>query len=269
MGQKKQRRRIRGRAIALFLILLLLGALCYAAYVLLRVEAIHVEGNEIYTKSQIEELSGIEIGAHLFELDLDQVEANIATNPYIRVEDVSRVWWPPAVSIAIAERTVAAAIRTSDGLVYIDKDAWVLEIAKEGELSGKLEVVGVSVTGYAVNQPLSTDDAYKITSLQQVLSTLEKQDVKLYSALDIHEPLDVRLYTADGITVKLGQVTELEKKILLANTAILEFKGMGINAGTLDVSNASDAALLPEIKAATDTDAPATPTDAGDEDDEE
>ena len=252
MATRKEKKRHTG-IVVLLLLFVAVAVVGYLGFTMLRVEEIKITGNALIGHDQIAEQSGVALNMHLLEINLRDVADKLSENPYLDVQSVKREWWPPAVVIQVKERRADAVLKLRDKLIFIDTEGRVLEISSNLDPKGKLEIFGMSVASYTLGEPLAAHDPYQLAALEQVLQAVcEEQEIS-YSWIDISEPLDVRLFTVDNLMIRIGQVTELEAKLLLAKNAIRELNKSDRRGGTLDVTNGNDAAYR-EPRSGTKTD---------------
>ena len=252
MAAKREKKRHTGIVVLLLLFVFVVAA-GYFGFILLRVGEIRITGNAQIGYDQIVEQSGLALNMHLLEINLQDTTDRLSENPYLDVLSIQREWWPPAITIEVKERRVDAVLKLMDKLIFIDREGRVLDISSNLDPKGKLEIFGMSVAGYTLGEPLAAHDPYQLAALEQVLKAVCGEEESSFSWIDISEPLDVRLFTPDNLMVRIGQVTELEAKLLLSKNAIFEISKSGRRGGTLDVTNGSDAAYS-EQRSGTKTD---------------
>lgn len=96
-----------------------------------RVATIQVENSGRVETTEIRELSGIQNGFSMFDLDLKSIGARIERNPWVASAKVERIF-PGTVSIKIIEFT-PAAILNHGYLYYVAQDGTVFKPLEMGE----------------------------------------------------------------------------------------------------------------------------------------
>ncbi len=223
-----------------------LASLLLAGWFVFLLEDIQVKGNQQYSADSIISLTGLTAGRHMLLCNLEEAREGVEANPYLKVVSIERKW-PRTIVITVEERKEAAVIHTLDGDVIIDLEGHVLSIGSGSDLSHLVWVVGVSLTGYQVNQTIANDTDFQTQTLLTLLEKLQEYDlVSQVAQADISNPLRIWLLTRDGIQVVLGQSTELDDKLTWMKAALPSLQISGITSGTLDVSAKGGAIWSPD-----------------------
>lgn len=247
--QKKPRKRIMTRGLKVSLIVFLTAmALALAAVLqsyLFHVETIEVEGLETLDKQEIIDLSGIKIGDDLLFISESAVAENLKQQPYAELVEIRRSL-PDTVILEIRERKADIAIKYGESYAYLDTDGLVLQINSTlGE--GKTEVLGLELNAAVVGEQAKSSDDYLMTVLQQVLKSLEENDLlSEIQRIDLQQPSAIMLYTTQGLGVRLGNSENLDKKMQWLTTLLPRMIEEGKRNGILDVSSGNSASYIIE-----------------------
>ena len=90
----------------------------------LRVKTITVEGAQNIPVNQVIQLSGIEIGASMYDLDLTMIQRNVSSHYFVKQVIVERNL-PGTVHLAVTERT-PLAILPVEPMQYVDEEGVIL-----------------------------------------------------------------------------------------------------------------------------------------------
>lgn len=214
-------------------VFIMLAAVGVALYYGFRLSDIVVMGNEEFTSDYIVELSGLKLGTHMLFVDLDQAEENIAENPYIQVESVTYIF-PSRVRIIVSERTEVAGIVGLDNTVIIDKNGYVLSMTAGTDISDLIEVTGVSMTGYQLGQRLGQGDDFSTATLVQLIAVIEEYSLTdSIKSIDLTTPLAISMTAKNGLTIQVGQATDLESKMDVLSRLLPQFVANNVSTGTL------------------------------------
>ncbi len=244
-------------AFVLFFIAVVVVALYYGFLL----SDIVVMGNQQYTSDYIIEESGLKPGTHMLFCNLDEAEANIAENPYIQVESVTYIF-PNRVRIIVSERKEIAGIAGLDYNVIIDDQGYVLSMSPSTDLSGLLQVSGVSMTGFRLGQRLGEGNDFSTATLIEIIGKLEQYElIDDITAVDLTTPLAITMKADNGLTIHVGQGTDLDAKMSMLSRLLPRFTEQSIGVGTLYLSAKGGAVYSPPY-AATNA-RPITTDDAG------
>jgi hypothetical protein len=95
----------------------------------------------------------------------------------------------------------------------------------------------MSQLGFHVNQKLGANSDFQTQTLLSMIGQLMTFDLlKDVEVLDLSNPLNICLYTRDGVTVTFGQPDDLPGKLAWMRDVLPSLQAGGIMNGTLDVS---------------------------------
>lgn len=195
--------------LALLVMLLLLGrsALC-------TVKVINVEGNSTFTDEEIIALSGLQLGMSTFDLDEDLVMERIGRERYLRCTLVDLSF--NVVTLHVRERVPCCSIVQNGRRITLDDRGWVLEITDDVNVvpTGLISVTGLDVHSLSLGQAVTLRVPARLTAYTQILVELRALGgLELIAALDMTTMDSITLTTTDGMTVLLGNETQIHQKI--------------------------------------------------------
>ncbi len=249
---KKERKPLDRRKLIIVLTVLVAAfGLLLSGYFVFLLDTVTVDGNKTHSTDSIVALSGLQRGEHMLMCNLSKVKSNIESNPYLKVVSIQREL-PRTVKITVEERKEIATIAGQGYDVIIDKEGYVLSIGAGSDLSNLLRVNGMSQIGFHVNQKLGANSDFQTRALLSMIQQLQEYDLlKDTKELDLSNPLNVCLYTRDGITVTIGQPENLAEKLAWMRDALPSLREGNITSGTLDVSAKGGAIFSPAVPSAT------------------
>lgn len=217
-------------------VLVILAAVGVALYYGFLLSDVVVMGNDEYSADYIVELSGLKLGTHMLFCDLDQSEENIEEDPYLQVDSITYIF-PSRVRIIVSERKEVAGIVGLDSNVIIDKNGYVLSISGGMDLSGLIQVTGVSMTGYQLGERLGQGNDFSTATLVQLISVLEEYSLtNSIQSIDLTTPLAITMRASNGLEIHVGQATDLESKMDVLARLLPEFLAKNVTTGTLYLS---------------------------------
>ena len=245
--RKKKRRRTAKRMAMNAAIAGIAGIIVLAlGFFLFRLSDILVTGNEQYSSDYVIELSGLKLGRHMLFCDLDAAKTGIEQDPYLQVDSVDYLF-PSRVRIKVTERKEVAALVGLDYNVIIDHSGYVLSMSGGTDVSGLVQVSGVSMSGFQVGQRLGQSDDFSTATLLSIINALE--DYMLLddiASIDMTTPLAITLTARNGIKIFVGQSTDLADKMATLYQLLPRFTQNGITSGTLYLSAKGGAVYSPQ-----------------------
>lgn len=233
----------------MFLILLLLLALTGMVYIgtdSFQVKEITVIGNEKIDKADIVKKSGISHEENILKLDKKLIKDRIQGDPYLEVVSI-KTSYPHEVIIEVKEKQAAAIIPYLNSYFTIDKECYILEIAKDiGDIQHPL-VQDVPVKSFVVGKKLVAEEQYKLNALMKILESLYSLELDSeISEIIMTDPDDIYLILTDGIQVRLGQALDTEQKLSWLESAEIKDVCRGLVGGILDITAPSRPVFYPE-----------------------
>jgi cell division septal protein FtsQ len=217
-------------------VLVILVAVLVALYYGFLLSDVVVIGNEQYSTDYIVGLSGLKLGTHMLFCDLDQAEADISEEPYLQVDSVTYIF-PSRVRIIVSERKEVAGIVGLDNNVIIDKNGYVLDMSGGTDLTGLIQVTGVSMTGFQLGQRLGQGNDFSTATLVQLISVLEQYSLTdSIQSIDLTTPLAISMVASNGLKIQVGQATELASKMDVLSRLLPVFYAKNVSTGTLYLS---------------------------------
>ncbi|MDE6903387.1 MAG: cell division protein FtsQ/DivIB [Lachnospiraceae bacterium] len=229
--RKKKRRKIR---LVIFLIFLLVAALsALIIWQVYRVGEVKVEGNEHYSKEQIEKFvlddkyswNSLYVYLKYRFMEMEQI-------PFVDTMEIS-LENPKTLKIFVYEKEIIGYlyIASIDQNVYFDKDGFVVETSKE-IIEGIPRVEGLNCDQVVLYEKLPIDDKDILRSLLGASQSLKKNGVV---------PEEIRFEENGSITLSYGNITvllgggdKLTNKILRLSYILPQLEG---KKGVLHVEN--------------------------------
>lgn len=228
--QKKRRLTFVISAIALFAFLIFL-----LAY-LPRIHHVQLEGVTRIAVSDFLNMTGIHYGEHILSLKEERIREQLASNPYYMLE-TSEYIFPDTLKITLVERSNDACLRFLDQDIVISRDSTVLDMGASGSFPDMLRLQGISVTGYQIGEPLGVQDDYQLETTKVLLALLYESDYRTdYEIVDISNPLDIKLLSRNRITVRLGQLEDIDTKLFRSARILRQLAAEGVVGGIVDAS---------------------------------
>lgn len=115
----------------------LVGGLGFSFYKILaqssffQIVDIEIKGGQRLSKSELLDLSGVDVQSNLVKISSDQVQGLLENHRWIERAVVSRKW-PDRLLISIKERRPVAMINLADGLYYVDRESNVFAPVEQG-----------------------------------------------------------------------------------------------------------------------------------------
>ena len=220
-------------------------AMLLAANIFFEISDIQVEGNVIYSSSEITEASGLKPGdSGLLSLRGIASRRIRSSLPGISAARISLVV-PDRMVITVKETSAVAVLKTEQGTLLLSQDCQAVSGFRgdEGEL---LQIRGITPLETEVGKTLRVSDAEstKLSYLREMLTLLSEKEMRLdVQDLDFSNVSDLHFRYLDRFNVRMGRQEKLESKLDLMKR-IVENLGAG-DRGTLDMSTPQEGHYFP------------------------
>lgn len=248
---KARRQKIRReRALRTFYFLLVVVMLSVlvtlSLTVLFKIENISVVGDEIYTKEQIIEISGLKTGENIFRTDTSAAKQKIEEAlSYVESATVRRKL-PATIEIEIKKAMPCAAVRTTGQYAIISKTGKVLDVNVTVP-EGTPIFEGIAVKNAELGKVLETEREDDLKVLVNIVSVLEDSQLYDINYVNLSSLYNIEFMYNNRIIIQVGSSTDLQDKLVTAKY-ILDHNIGPEEKGTIDVSmtERSEARFRPE-----------------------
>ena len=232
---EKKRRKKRKATLIVTLLILVIGGI--SAYLLtspsFNIQEISIKGNQLISNQKIIQLAEIKVGDNIFSKLGIVTKVKLKQNGYIEDAQINKIY-PNKVEIEIIERKRQFQIKAeSEGYIYIDEQGYVLEYAVD-----KLEIptiIGMDITQADVGtlHRLDENDLDKMENILQIRE--ECRNIEIADKITLIQVNDEYIISLenDGITINLGDATNLKNRMYYVNAILKQEAG---NRGTIYVN---------------------------------
>lgn len=205
-------------------------AIAVGTSVFFKIDTVTVAGAEKYTAYSVAQASGIEIGDHLLFFGQAEAAARIkAQLPYVGTVRFS-VKLPGTVTIIIEEKTVAYAIKATDGTYWnITSDGIVAEKLTDGARSAPV-IDGVVLADPAVGEAAVADEtqqegtatgAERLAAAKDILRQVETWELfSDVTRIDVSDLYAMHLYCGEKYRIELGGREELNEQFEMIKSVL-------------------------------------------------
>lgn len=196
---------------------------------------IDLEGTEVLTTDDVIFEGRIRQPVNVLQISSSDLEKRLSRDIRVSTVSVGRRF-PFVLEVNVTDRVPLAIVQDEFGYVFLDKDGVVMDSTQSikkinvplitGKRLGNL-LLGDSIAGGEIDQALD------------FLNHLSPEGLKVFSEINIGNPEDIKAYTRDGITVKLGNGSDMAGQARLAENMVGDVKARGLSVEYLDANLAS------------------------------
>lgn len=229
---KEERRRKKRRKIGLYILLILILLIAAGVFILMNVftvENVVVEGNELYSSTQIENMVlNDEYSWNSLYVDLKYRFVDIGEVPFVDTMEVS-LDNPHTVHIKVYEKGMLGYlyINSIGQNAYFDKDGFVVETSTE-VIDGVPKITGISCEEVVLYEKLQLENSDILRDLLNLTQTLKKYNL-LPDEIQYDSNMEPVLYYGT-IQVKIGSEDNLSQKVVRLSIILPQLDGL---SGTL------------------------------------
>lgn len=237
-------------ALAIALLALWL-TLIQAVFVVRHVEIVGVQN---ISEAQAVRACGIQLGTRMNALNQTAIESNVESTGALAFVALEKRY-PVTVRVTVRERSRDAMILQAGKLLVLDSDGYVVSASESMPDLTVPYVTGLAPNTFRIGKRLDATPE-RLSAMKAVLEALKARDAMAYiSELDVDDPSNLTLLTRTGMTVLLGDASNMDRKIIWMAGALKDLDARGETLGRLDVSSGTRADYLPMV-IATPTPAP-------------
>lgn len=229
---KEERRRKKRRKIGLYILLILILLIAAGVFIVMNVftvENVVVEGNELYSSTQIENMVlNDEYSWNSLYVDLKYRFVDIGEVPFVDTMEVS-LDNPHTVHIKVCEKGMLGYlyINSIGQNAYFDKDGFVVETSTE-VIDGVPKITGISCEEVVLYEKLQLENSDILRDLLNLTQTLKKYNL-LPDEIQYDSNMEPVLYYGT-IQVKIGSEDNLSQKVVRLSIILPQLDGL---SGTL------------------------------------
>ena len=229
---KEERRRTKRRKIGLYILLILILLIAAGVFTVMNVftvENVVVEGNELYSSTQIENMVlNDEYSWNSLYVDLKYRFVDIGEVPFVDTMEVS-LDNPHTVHIKVYEKGMLGYlyINSIGQNAYFDKDGFVVETSTE-VIDGVPKITGISCEEVVLYEKLQLENSDILRDLLNLTQTLKKYNL-LPDEIQYDSNMEPVLYYGT-IQVKIGSEDNLSQKVVRLSIILPQLDGL---SGTL------------------------------------
>ena len=231
MIEEERRRKMR-RKIGLYILLILILLIAAGVFIVMNVftvENVVVEGNELYSSTQIENMVlNDEYSWNSLYVDLKYRFVDIGEVPFVDTMEVS-LDNPHTVHIKVYEKGMLGYlyINSIGQNAYFDKDGFVVETSTE-VIDGVPKITGISCEEVVLYEKLQLENSDILRDLLNLTQTLKKYNL-LPDEIQYDSNMEPVLYYGT-IQVKIGSEDNLSQKVVRLSIILPQLDGL---SGTL------------------------------------
>ena len=229
---KEERRRKKRRKIGLYILLILILLIAAGVFIVMNVftvENVVVEGNELYSSTQIENMVlNDEYSWNSLYVDLKYRFVDIGEVPFVDTMEVS-LDNPHTVHIKVYEKGMLGYlyINSIGQNAYFAKDGFVVETSTE-VIDGVPKITGISCEEVVLYEKLQLENSDILRDLLNLTQTLKKYNL-LPDEIQYDSNMEPVLYYGT-IQVKIGSEDNLSQKVVRLSIILPQLDGL---SGTL------------------------------------
>ena len=229
---KEERRRKKRRKIGLYILLILILLIAAGVFIVMNVftvDNVVVEGNELYSSTQIENMVlNDEYSWNSLYVDLKYRIVDIGEVPFVDTMEVS-LDNPHTVHIKVYEKGMLGYlyINSIGQNAYFDKDGFVVETSTE-VIDGVPKITGISCEEVVLYEKLQLENSDILRDLLNLTQTLKKYNL-LPDEIQYDSNMEPVLYYGT-IQVKIGSEDNLSQKVVRLSIILPQLDGL---SGTL------------------------------------
>lgn len=155
----------------------------------------------------------------------------------IRVADVQVTrHFPFVLEVQVEDRVPLAAVQGELSYAFLDKDGLVIDSVQSIRKTDVPMITGKRLGNLLLGDTVASEDIDKALTF---LNHLSPEGRKAFSEINIGNDTNIRAYTRDGVTVRLGEGTDMAGQAELAENMVGDVKARGLSVEYVDANLSS------------------------------
>lgn len=221
----------------IFLLLSLLALYFFLHSPFFAIKKIEVAGSQAIHQEEVVQLASIALGTNIFRVNIEEINRRLALHPMIEQAVVTR-HIPSTLMVKIVERKPLGLLPVTGGFIVIDGQG--IYLTKIGSI---VELNLPIITGVQLPANLFPGRVIAAPQLSAVLPLLQQLDALLGQAIsevNVATPEKMRLYTLDGVEVRVGTVEQTLAHLDLLKEVLTKKRPDGQKIEYIDMSFAGN-----------------------------
>ncbi len=207
--------------------------------VLFKTKRIDIEGDEYYSREQIEAFGNVSLQQNIFIGAMNSTPQDIVDNlPYVESAKISFAI-PDTITIKIKNAERKYAIKDGNNYLVVSSKGRILDDGETSIPEGLIELKCGDIDDKSVGSYINFGDGNVSKVLETLAKSFEDNEVKNITSIDISDLTEIVVNYDNRIDIVIGTSDDIDYKIKTAVTIIdekLDPNGVGTITGTLDVS---------------------------------
>lgn len=218
-NQRRRHKNVRWVLIPVFLVACLLAGYFFSISGFFAVRTIVISGNDNVADEDIINIAQIEKGMNIFAVNEQALEQNIPILPRIMSATLERQL-PGTIKITVVERQGVAVLNVGKAMAVIDGEGRIIDRQRQTDVFDLPIVTGVDIDDQGV-VPGCFLSGEQIETALEVLTALP-EDAEDIGEINVADIQYIKIYTADGTEIRIGDSQNFGEKYLLYSTILQE-----------------------------------------------
>ena len=195
-----------------------------------------VEGDSIYSNTEVSQAAGVGVGVNMFSLKEKTINKNVtAALPYIHSVEIDRDL-PDTLIIKVTPTTEKYLIVNDTEYICVDEHMKILSLKKKKLKDGFFRVYGFEqqTVQTGISYEPSEENKEKFELVKDIVQELEKNGVIKSAVINVGDMNDVKVLYNSKVMLYLGSCSQLANQINLACNVIKETVSEG-QTGYIDM----------------------------------
>ena len=196
---------------------------------------IHLTGTKALTMEDILFEGQIRQPVNVLQISASGLAERLSHDIRVAHVEVSR-GFPFVLEVHIEDREPLAIMQAEYSYVVLDKEGMVIDSVQSIRKGDVAMITGKRMENLLLGDTVSQEDLDKALAF---LNALSPEGQRFFSEINIGNPENIRAYTRDGITVRLGSGSDMEAQAKLAENMVGDVKARGLSVEYVDANLSS------------------------------
>lgn len=205
---------------------------------------VQVMGVEDADATAVVRLSGVPLGDRMNAVDVEEIKNNVESTGQLAFVSVEKRY-PTTLVLTVRQRTRDAITSQAGKLLVLDSDGCVVSTGDTAPVYSVPYVLGLKSSTYQLGRQLDAP-RNRLSAMKTILESLKAHNATGYvSEINLEHLSNIEFISRRGIVVSMGDVENMNNKVIWMLGALQDLESRGETLGRLDVSSGSKADFLP------------------------
>lgn len=193
---------------------------------------IRLHGNESVTMEDVLFDGAVKRPVNVLQIHTGHLEERLSKDIRIARVEVARSF-PFYIDVTMTERKPLAAVQEEFGYAFLDREGMVIQTLPSIRGADRPMITGIKLDNVLLGDSVS---GAPLLMALTFLGNLSEEGLHMFSEINVGNPDQITAYTRSGLSVRLGDGSQMADRARLAENMVKDVKARGLAVYYIDAS---------------------------------